>query len=166
MLEKKMQAMPPPEANTLAPVQPVNSSPLHQIAKTYHELTTVFEQFMGMSRARWAALRLLNEQSPLTQADLTRQLRVDAAAVTRQVKQLEREGLVARWAAPEDNRFTVVALTDAGRRYVEAKRPRRSQFDAIVLEGLPPAEIEAMLRGLAHIRRNLEKLPLDPDPQP
>jgi DNA-binding MarR family transcriptional regulator len=140
------------------------TSPLQQIANTYHETANIFEQYMGMSRASWGVLRRLDEQGALTQAVLTQQLRVDAAAVTRQVKQLEREGLVTRWSAPEDNRYTLVALTEAGQRYVATKRPRRSRFDELVLDGLTADEVDALARGLAHIRRNLGNVPLEVDP--
>ena len=160
-----------PDIDALAAGQPesrrrvnlASFSPLYHIAKTYHDVTAVFEQFMGISRARWTTLRLLSRRDSLSQTALTQELQIDAAAVTRQVKQLESEGLVTRWAAPEDNRYTMVALTDAGRSYVEAKLPRRDQFDAIVLEGLAPEEIENLLRCLAHIRRNVENVPLDGD---
>jgi DNA-binding MarR family transcriptional regulator len=138
---------------------PIGISPLHHVAKTYHAVTSEFERFMGMSRARWVMLRLLSEQTPLTQADLAHHLGVDAAAVTRQVKQLEREGLVTRRPVPEDNRYTQVALSEAGLRYVAVKRPQRDQFEARVLAGLPPEEIAQLLQTLARIRRNLENVP-------
>src|SRR5688572_4235619 len=93
---------------------PGNDSILHHIKNTYHELTAAFERHMGMSRARWAILSRLSREENMTQATLVQLLDVDAAAVTRQVKQLEAEGLVTRWSAPEDNRFTVGALTAQG----------------------------------------------------
>ena len=135
-----------------------SDSILHHIGHTYHELTASFERFMGMSRARWAILSRLSRQESLTQAALARVLHVDAAAITRQVKQLEAEGLVTRWAAPEDNRFTVVALTAQGRDFVEKLRSERDRFEQIATRGLHVEEIEQMRRCLIHMRRNLETL--------
>jgi DNA-binding MarR family transcriptional regulator len=135
---------------------PTGDSILHLLSHTYHEVAAAFERHMGMSRARWAILSRLHRQGSLTQATLAQLLHVDAAAITRQVKQLEAEGLITRWAAPEDNRFTVVALTEAGRAFVEAQRGLRDHFERTVTAGLEPADIDHLRRCLSHMRHNLE----------
>jgi DNA-binding MarR family transcriptional regulator len=131
---------------------------LQHLGQTYHEVVTSFERFMGMSRARWAILNRLSREESMTQAVLAQRLRVDAAAVTRQVKQLEAEGLVTRWSAPEDNRFTVVALTAQGRDFVETLRSERDAFEHIVTTGLSVEAIDHMRHCLIHMRHNLETL--------
>lgn len=131
---------------------------LQQIAHTYHELAAAFERHMGITRARWAILSRLWRAETATQALLAQQLRVDAAAITRQVKQLEREGLVVRWPDPQDNRFTVVSLTPSGRRFVEELRSARDAFEAIVTAGLSQEDVAAVRRSLDRIRENLRTL--------
>ena len=131
---------------------------LHHIGQGYHELTAAFERYMGMSRARWAVLNRLSREESMTQAALTQLLNVDAAAVTRQVKQLEIEGMITRWSAPEDNRFTVVALTPQGREFVTTQRTVRDEFERTVTAGLSAEEIDHMRRCLLHMRRNIETL--------
>ena len=133
-------------------------SVLQHIGKTYHELAAAFERHMGMSRARWAILNRLSREENLTQRGLAQLLHVDAAAITRQVKQLEAEGLITRWPAPEDNRFTVVALTEAGRAFVEAQRANRDKFEQIVTGGLTAEDIDHIGHCLLHMRRNLAAL--------
>lgn len=135
-----------------------SDSILHQLSYTYNELAAAFERQIGMSRARWAILSRLNREESLTQTTLAQLVNVDAAAITRQVKQLEAEGLVTRWSAPEDNRFTVVALTDAGRAFVAKRRSVRDGFERTVTAGLSDDDIEHMRRSLQHMRRNLEGL--------
>jgi DNA-binding MarR family transcriptional regulator len=135
-----------------------SDSILHHISNTYYELTTAFERHIGMTRARWAILNRLSREESLTQTALAQLLHVDAAAVTRQVKQLESEGLVTRWSAPEDNRFTVVALTAQGREFVEKQRVARDEFERIVTAGMSAEEIDHMRRCLLHMRHNLEML--------
>ena len=138
---------------------PASDSILHHLSHTYHEITAAFERYMGMSRARWAVLNRLSREGSVTQARLAQLLHVDAAAITRQVKQLETEGLVTRWAAPEDNRFTVVALTEAGRAFVETQRARRDEFERIVTTtGITADDLDHMRHCLMHMRRNLEML--------
>jgi MarR family transcriptional regulator, organic hydroperoxide resistance regulator len=135
-----------------------SDSILHHLSHAFHEITAAFERHMGMSRARWAVLSRLYREGSLTQATLSRVLHVDAAAITRQVKQLEVEGLVKRWAAPEDNRFTVVELTGVGRAFVESQRARRDDFERIVTAGLSVEDIDHMRHCLLHMRRNLAEL--------
>jgi DNA-binding MarR family transcriptional regulator len=141
-----------------APSVAGSDSILHQLSHTYYELTVAFERHIGMSRARWAILSRLGREGNLTQAVLAQILHVDAAAITRQVKQLEAEGLVTRWAVPEDNRFTMVALTEQGRALVETQRGKRDEFERIVTSGLSGEEINHIRHCLRHMRRNLDAL--------
>jgi DNA-binding MarR family transcriptional regulator len=153
-----------PAAPTLAPVATnatstvTGDSILHHLSQAYYELITAFERHMGMSRARWAILRRLNDEGNMTQAALSQLLHVDSAAITRQVKQLEAEELVTRWTTPEDNRYTMVALTDKGRAFVKEKRTERDYFERTVTTGLTEGDIEHMRRSLLHMRKNLELL--------
>ncbi len=135
-----------------------SDSILHHLSHAYHEIAAAFERHMGMSRARWAVLSRLNREGALTQATLSRVLHVDAAAITRQVQQLEHEGLVTRWPAPEDNRFTVVELTASGRAFVESQRALRDEFERTVTTGLSVEDIDKMRHCLLHMRRNLAAL--------
>ena len=152
---------------TAPPVAPVGASAtgargsdsiLHYLGQTYNDLAAAFERHMGMSRARWAILSRLSREGSMTQTALVQRLHVDAAAITRQVKQLESEGLVTRWPAPEDNRFTVVALTEQGHAFVDAQRAVRDEFERIVTTGLSSEDIHHMRHCLLHMRRNLEGL--------
>jgi DNA-binding MarR family transcriptional regulator len=158
MRKSEGAAMTTQMAPTIAAGVTASDSILHHIGNTYHELTAAFERHMGMSRARWAILNRLSHQESLTQAVLAQLLHVDAAAITRQVKQLETEGLVTRWSAPEDNRFTVVALTAQGRTFVETQRSKRDEFERIATTGLSAGEIDQMRHCLIHMRRNIETL--------
>jgi DNA-binding MarR family transcriptional regulator len=138
-----------------APAPATDATVLQQLARSYYDLLAAFERAMGVSRARWLVLAQLLRAERLTQAELTTRLRVDAAAVTRQVKQLEQEQRVSRWPDPADNRFTLVALTAAGRALAAELQHRRLLFDTIALEGIDEADLAAMERCLAQIRANL-----------
>jgi DNA-binding MarR family transcriptional regulator len=162
--DQKGAAMTTQRAPTLAPSAtgstPLASSEsiLHHLGNTYYELATAFERHMGMSRARWGILSRLGREGSLTQTALAQLLHVDAAAITRQVKQLEAEGLVTRWAVPEDNRFTMVALTEQGRAFVNRQRAVRDEFERIATTGLSVDDLDHMRYCLQHMRRNLELL--------
>jgi DNA-binding MarR family transcriptional regulator len=132
-----------------------DESLLQQITRTYYELLPAFEQHMGVTRARWHLLKQLCSEDQLSQTALQQRAEVDGAAVTRQMKQLEEAGVVTRRVDPRDNRFTLVALTPAGRQLVAGLMERRAVFEAQVLAGLDPSEIAIMQRGLSRVRANL-----------
>lgn len=137
---------------------------LQQIARTYYELLPAFERYMGMTGARWHLLKHLFQEGRISQAVLQQRLRVDAAAVTRQVKQLEQEALLTRCADPRDNRFTLVSLTPAGRELVAGLMGQRERFEQLMLQGIDGADVAALQRCLAHIRANTRALARLADP--
>jgi DNA-binding MarR family transcriptional regulator len=113
---------------------------------------------VGLSAARLRLLGTLFMHRELSQAELQRRLDVDGAAVTRQVKQLEAEGLVTRRVDPDDNRFTLVTLTSDGKAQLREATQRVKMFIQDSLEGVSEEDMACMQRVMAHIRANLEKL--------
>ena len=90
---------------------------LREIIRTYQVLMAGFSREIGMPASRLALLRLLAvTQSNMGVMDLARKLQVNAAAVTRQVQELERKGLVRRRADPKDGRRNYVSLSPKGRK--------------------------------------------------
>jgi DNA-binding MarR family transcriptional regulator len=65
---------------------------------------------------------------------LQKEVGIDAAAVTRHLKQLEATEMVTRRTKPEDNRVTLVSLTDYGRARIVIFKQERSQFVAQMLQ--------------------------------
>ncbi len=117
-----------------------------------------FQRRVGISDARMHALGMLYRLGELSQNELQRRLDVDGAAVTRQVKQLEAEGLIARRADPLDNRFTLVTLTDAGREAVHATVSAARQFAYAALEGVSDEDLACMRRAFTRMRANIEQM--------
>jgi DNA-binding MarR family transcriptional regulator len=134
---------------------PPSDTLVQQIARTYFDILPVFERYVGMSKARWGILMQLWRAGELSQATLQQNLQVDGAAITRQVKQFEEEGLVLRRADPHDNRFTLVALTEAGRQLAASMAGKRESFEALVTAGISDEDIVLMRRCLQRIRDNM-----------
>lgn len=137
---------------------PIHDTLIYQIARTYFELLPPFERFMGLSRARWQIISVLSDKECLSQAQLAQLLRVDGAAITRQVKQLEEDGLVVRRADPQDNRFTLVSLSAEGRELYNNLRERRLVLEQEISAGMSKEEIEQLKRGLQHVQANIRAL--------
>ncbi len=137
---------------------PTPPTVLQQLSRLYHGSLPVFEQYVGMSLARWRVLTHLRGQESLSQTALQQRIQVDAAAITRQVKQLEEEGLVNRCSDPKDNRFTLVSLTSTGRAHAEAVYSKRDLFEQRLLQGLDEQRLDALRESLRVLDSNLRAL--------
>jgi DNA-binding MarR family transcriptional regulator len=81
--------------------------------------------------------------------------------VTRLVKQLEAKGLVVRRPDPNDNRFTLVSLTEKAYLLADEKLERRRKLAAVLMNGISSEDVECITRILAQIRQNAQDLSLD-----
>jgi DNA-binding MarR family transcriptional regulator len=90
-----------------------------------------------------------------TQKRLIEIINVDAGSVTRQLAQLERDGLVMRADAPHDKRLTEVSLTKQGRTLVKSTLTKRRAFLERMLQGVSADEVAVFLKTLEQIDRNL-----------
>jgi DNA-binding MarR family transcriptional regulator len=116
-----------------------------------------FQRRVGISDSRLHVLGILHRFGEMSQNELQRRLDVDGAAVTRQVKQLEAEGLLVRRADPADNRFTLVILTDQGKEALREVARAARKFVAEALEGVSDDDLDCVRRTMARMRANLEK---------
>ena len=118
---------------------------LRQLGRTARTMYAAFEAEVGCALPRWRILQTLYEQTHATQKELVKHLAMDPGALTRQMKMLEKEGLITRRNDPEDNRLTTAVLTPAGRNAIATKQPMRKAFSRKVLMGLPTDECQHRL---------------------
>lgn len=98
------------------------------------QISSKFERCAGISASRLQLLCKLYQVEEISQTLLQKEVGIDAAAVTRHLKQLEATGMVTRRTKPEDNRVTLVSLTDYGRARIVIFKQERSQFVAQLLQ--------------------------------
>jgi len=122
------------------------------LARTHHEVGVAFEREAGMSRSRMHLLASLRAADEMTQSALQELLGVDGAAITRQVKQLEADGVVQRRADPEDHRYTLVTLTPQGRKLADAVVRKRDAFEARLATAAPAKDLAALTKTLEKLR--------------
>jgi DNA-binding MarR family transcriptional regulator len=105
----------------------------------------------GVTPVQYAVLQVLWERDGQSGAEIGQRLVLDSATMTGVIDRLEKLGLIARQADPEDRRVNRLVLTAAGR---SLKAPLQTTMDAVnaeVAEGLgreAPA-FWRMLRTLA-----------------
>lgn len=90
----------------------------------------------------------LYQVEEISQTLLQKEVGIDGAAVTRHLKQLEANAMVARRIKPEDNRITLVSLTDYGRERIVTFGQERSQFVDRLLSSFDEAERQQLANML------------------
>ncbi len=135
-----------------------SDSLLLALVLTGHVMRNAFEGFVGAPMSRLRLLGYMHARGELSQADLQRHLEVDGATITRQVKQMEAEGLLQRRTDPKDNRFTLVALTDAGREMISALIERGQEFQKLAVRNIDERQLRDAVAVLGQMRGNLQAL--------
>jgi DNA-binding MarR family transcriptional regulator len=133
---------------------------LREIMRTYQAALNVFSRQVGMPAAQLALMRLLAIGHPETVGimEIARQLGINAAAVTRQVKAMESERLIERCADARDGRRSHVNLTADGLRIFQHVHERAHAFEQALGAAVSTEDMAAAVRVLVHVRAALEAL--------
>ncbi|KPC53075.1 MarR family winged helix-turn-helix transcriptional regulator [Amantichitinum ursilacus] len=108
---------------------------LQQIGPTVRAMYGAFEDAVGHPMPRWRVLHALHTLGDATQKQLVQRLLIDPGLLTRHMKTMEAEGLIARHTDSDDNRLTHVQLTAAGKALIDEASPKRQAFfDAALAE--------------------------------
>ena len=133
---------------------------LREIMRTYQAALNVFSRQVGMPAARLALMRFLaiRHPEPVGIMEIARQLGINAAAVTRQVKAMESERLAERCADARDGRRNYVTLTADGLRMFEQVHEQAHAFEQALSTAVSAEDMATTVRVLVHLRAALEAL--------
>ena len=106
-----------------------------------------------MSAPRLSALSVIVFAGPITMGDLAAAEQVQPPTISRLVKDLERDGLVARVSDPDDGRVQRVKATAKGRRLLDEGRRRRVERLAADLAELPTKDRQLLGRAAKVLKR-------------
>ncbi len=126
-----------------------------QIQSLQRQLACTFEKCAGISASRLQLLCQLSHTEEISQSSLQKLVGIDHAAITRHLKQLEAEQVVIRRTNPDDNRMTLVQLTEHGRERIIAFREEREQFVSRLFDGFDEKEQEQLLNMLQRMNTNI-----------
>ncbi len=115
-----------------------------------------------------STLATLERTGPRRITDLAVIEGVTQPAMTVLVRVLEQSGMVERRGDPADKRVALVAVTDAGADYVQARRRAGADAFAQLIDKLPADEIAALaaaIPALEHLR-TLERQGREPPSRP
>ena len=138
---------------------------LREIVRTHQMLVTGFSRKIGQPAARVALMRLLaTAGEPVGIMDLARSLGVNAAAVTRQIKELEAQGLVERCDDPQDGRRSWLRLSPQGMQLFMTLHERSHALERAFAAAVGPDNVRTAVEVLTQLREFLEAFPNETAP--
>lgn len=115
------------------------------------------ERIAGVSPPQVTLLVSIKYARGVTVGELAAGERVSAAAMSKRISRLERDGLVARTQSDDDRRRVGLTLTEEGQRTLRRVRSRRTAWLASRLDGLEPGELEAIAAAAEPLARLLHE---------
>ncbi len=133
---------------------------LREVMRTHQVLMNGFSREVGMPASRVALMRLLASALPddVGIMDLARRLGINAAAVTRQLQEMESERLVLRRPDARDGRRCNVKLSAKGLKLFQTIQNRSHELERSLASAIGPGEMTAAADVLARLRRFIEEL--------
>lgn len=120
---------------------------------------TLFDRWLlplGITRSQWWVLAFLSRDDGMPQTALAAELDVGKVALGALIDRLEAGGFVERQPAPADRRVKRVILTECGKALVADLRSRNREFNRLVMQAIPDADIAVTIRTLGEIKSNLQ----------
>lgn len=107
----------------------------------------------GITHDQYNVLRILRGAHPEGHAvqEVGRRMVSRAPDVTRLLDRLERRGLIERSWAPDNRRYTLARITDAGLELLKAADPELHQLQQELMRDAAPADLEAFTRVCSRI---------------
>ena len=96
---------------------------LYNLKNLDKKLLDLFEKKIGISLTRFQIIKYLHESSFSTSKQISQSLEIDAAATTRHIKILEKDGYVIKRRNKNNNREVLVELSEKG--FEEIRRCER-----------------------------------------
>jgi len=112
-------------------------------------------RLLGVTRPQWRTLFTLSRQEGLTQGALAELMEVEPITACRMIDRLEEAGHVERRRDPADRRAWNIYLTDRSRPLIAQLKAVADEMAATALDGISPAEHDALANTLSRIRTNL-----------
>jgi DNA-binding MarR family transcriptional regulator len=128
------------------------------VMRTHQAIVQAFTRAVGIPSSRLVLMHIIAtcETGDLGIMEIARQLGVNAAAITRQVQDMEAAGLVSRGTDPIDKRRSPVRLTETGRASFERLHQRAHNFERNLGASVSAEDIATAVRVLAQVCAVLE----------
>lgn len=123
------------------------------LRKAHQRHRAIFSKEIGepIAPTQFATLVSLYFEGPTSQNSLGRRTAMDSATVTGVVTRLLQRKLISKSSAPEDDRLSIIQLTDDGLTLITKLIPRALAISTATLAPLTAQEIRTLLELLSKI---------------
>lgn len=110
----------------------------------------------GLSPTVLATLASIERHKVVTPGELAEIENVQRPTITRVVTRLAEAGLIERREDPEDRRSSLISVSEAGHRYLDEHRSRKSAWLADLIEEMPAEDADTLARAAEILSAALE----------
>ena len=125
------------------------------VARVHRQHAGALLHGIGLSAGQELLLMLLWEKEPRSQAELTRELAIEAPTTSKMLSRLAKAGVIARTRSESDRRTVLVTLTDAGRALEGPVNAAWRTLEEDTVGGLSPEEQDTLLVLLGRVLESL-----------
>lgn len=135
----------------VAPISKLIFSVTKQMRRVFDEQA----RLQDMTLPQWRALGQLVQSDGLSQAALAVLIETDQMTTSKILRLLETRGLIERLPDPADSRAKIVRVTPPVYEMVEAMKAAAADLHETMLQGIPEADRDVLVRALNKISDNL-----------
>lgn len=121
-------------------------------------IARAYQDRFGLTIPQWRIICVLVEDGPLTQGGVVARTGMDKVTVSRAAQGLTKRHLLDRSDHHADGRSHVLALSREGERLYAEIAPLALAYEAALIAGLAPVEVEQLKRLLHRLQNAAERL--------
>ena len=130
---------------------------LDKALRIFKRFTIIEFQKVGinLSLDQWVLLSTISEEKGLSQVQLAEITNKDTASTTRILDLLHDKGFIRRVPNMRDKRKRSLKLTNQGQELIELAKAKEAEISAKVLDGITKSELQATLKTLESLLKNM-----------
>jgi DNA-binding MarR family transcriptional regulator len=132
---------------------------MEAVSLLQHRLEQQLRAEGGISYVQFQLLARLNARGPLTMTDLADGVVYSRSGLTYQAGLLEKAGLISRGPSPEDERATLVTITDGGRALLGHVFPGHIEVTRLLLDPLSDQDLDQLRDIMSRVRDHMRAQP-------
>jgi DNA-binding MarR family transcriptional regulator len=132
---------------------------MEAVSLLQHRLEQQLRAEGDISYVQFQLLARLNARGPLTMTDLADGVVYSRSGLTYQAGLLEKAGLITRAPCPDDERATLVTITDAGRALLGQVFPGHVEVTRLLLDPLDAQDLDHLRDIMTRVRDHMRAQP-------
>ena len=132
---------------------------MEAVSLLQHQIEQQLRTEGGISYVQFQLLARLNARGPLTMTELADGVVYSRSGLTYQAGLLEKAGLITRGPSPDDDRATLVTITDNGRALLGRVMPGHILVTRLLLDPLSDQDVDHLGDIMTRVRDHMRAQP-------